>query len=303
MSTTKKKQTAKFELQDDANFIRFGGRVYILTDVGKCKLNDVIETTKTHFEELANQHTESISDELVELARTQEREQLEHLRVAQSSNVCVIQPNDFGKPVVAFANGSRGYSLIRTTIWRPTIMYFGPIGLSVLESCMRSGFSGGNPMNWPHSCRPVNNRANPDNVFEGTPHYEGWAAMCRAVRDDGAIFRIKVEEFIPPQVLLTYFNGSYIKFISLNGSDYIHPHCMVGLQLCTGQLSAVNFWNNNEYNRLLQDINWESFAARNFSYTTANGQTEFWNVVEDIRNMKILAITREEATAWRTRRT
>lgn len=302
MATTKQVKP-KLEIVDDVDFIRLGGRVYSITDVGKCSINSVLETAKKRFEDQANAHTETVSEDIAELAREQEREQLEHLRTVQSSNVCVVQQNDFRKMIVAHSNGQRGYSEARTTLWRPRVMYFGRIGYAGLASSIRDNFRhGNNSLALPTQCydgRSGNGK--PENVFIGTPLNDEWSGMCLDILNNTRLYNIAMEEFIPPQVITTYFDGANIRMIpALPLMGQMHTHCMSGQTLCTGNMRHNDFWANREYHKLLQPINWESFAAREFQYVDEQGGVQLWNMHSMIRQLKITSMTREEATTWRT---
>ncbi len=80
----------------------------------------------------------------------------------------------------------------------------------------------------------------------------------------------------------------------------MHTHCMSGLTLCTGNMRHQDFWANREYHKLLQPINWESFAAREFQYVGELGDVRYWNMHNMLRQLKITGMTREEVTTWRT---
>lgn len=301
--TTKK---TKLEITDDVNFIRFNGRVYSLNDVGKCSLNEVIETSKTFFEQQANQHTEGISDDIAELARQQEREQLEHLRVVQSANVCVIGNNDFNKPVVAFRQGNQGYSQIRFTIWNPHLLYIGPIGVSQMTSVIRDCFRYDyNSAGFPTECYDApRQQARPEHLFVGTPFEDTWRAMIQDIQGNQVMYHCTVDRFIPVQLLITYFDGSNIKFIPpIAGMGQNHPHCMGGWTLCTGGMNTREYWNNPQYNNMLQAINFESLAARDFSYVDELGEASVWSIYRKLRQMNFINMGREGVTTWRTRQT
>ncbi len=304
-----KKVTPKLEINDDVNFIRFAGRVYSLNDIGKCAVNDVIETAKSHFEAQANAHTEGLAGDIAEIAHQQEREQLEHLRAAQASNVCTIRQADFKRPIVAYGQGNNSYSLLRFTHWNPTKLYFGPIGLSGLKGRIQDTFlHDANSAGFPEECFERNTRSvtvRPENLFINTPLNERWKAMCLDIAATSSCYHIVVDSFIPAQVLVMYFDGSSIRFIptQTRTDEEVHPHCMSGMNLCTGGQDSKVYWENPAYAQMLQTINFESLATHMFMYTDAVGDPRLWNLYYNLMKMNILSINREETTSWRTRRT
>lgn len=301
---TNKKTQSVLEITDEVDFIRLNGVVYTMNKVGKCSLNSVIETAKSHFEQQANKHTEVISDEIVELVRTQEREQLEHLRQAQSSNACSILPVSFNVPFIAHHQGLQGYSTIRFTIWKPRMLTIGTVALAGLVCCICDEYRySNNAAGFPEECFHQETRiVTEQNLFVNTPLEEQWRAMVLDIRANHVPYTILTNTFIPAQVLMSYFDGSNIRFIHpFNSNAQHHPHEISGGVLCTVGVNTNEFWNNPAYNQLLQPINCESLASRDFVYIDEFGSYQKWNIYKMLHKMDIISIAREEVTSWRTR--
>lgn len=303
---TIKKVVQRFEITDDANFIRINGKIYSLNDVGESSLGEVIESTKKYFENQANEHNQLITDDVVELARTQEHEQLDHLREAQASNVCAVNEGDWQKPLVAFCKGANGYSSIRFTVWNPRIMYFGAIGLANLAHTIKEEFRfNNNRRSLLEECYdPRISKGLPENFFIRTPFHADWKKMCEDIACNSYSYKIICDQFIPPQIIMTYFDGFGIKFIPLlSVFERVHPHELSSRSLCTGGVENKKYWNNPQYHTMLQDINFESLATREFDYVDKHGEVSSWELYFMLNQINIKSIAKEEASSWRTKRT
>ena len=295
------KKIQKFEINDDANFLRINGRVYSLNDVGKCKINDVIESSKKFFEVQANSYTDVVASDISSMLISEEQKELEHIRKAQTNNVCVIPSSDYRKLVVAYEAGKEGYGVIRPVVFNPRSFYFGVLGLNRLTSSMRDAFRYLDGSGYPAVCGVVgNSTVYPERLFSNTPYDVQWNALINGIRETQGTYLVTVEQFIPPQTLLLYKYYGSIVFYPLNSNIPVHPHCMSGGTLCTGNENASTYWDAPSFNIKIAQINYESLGTSYFQYVDNDGRFTSWDMCKDLNKMKLVSITREERTSWRT---
>lgn len=298
----------KLVINDDANFIRFNGRVYSLNDVGKCKLNDVIEATKSSLEAQANKYIEGVSDEVVNLMQTQESSQLDHLHRVQSAAGCMVPIEQFKKPMVCFNNSAQGYSEIRETVFCPDTLYFGRYGLNKLKDRLMDEYRyvrDGAERYYPAECI-VGGYVKPENLMINTEWFEQWKAMCIDIMASSATWTIKTHKLIPAQIIRTWFDGQCIWIIRYNNNTITcHPHQMGGGNLCMGGVDGPTYWAwaRDVYNKALNHINYESLANSGFDYLNILGDYQYFDNVKELKNMKYVSFTKEGASTWQTRRT
>jgi len=291
----------KLEIQDDLNFIRFNGRVYSLNDIGKCSLNDVIETSKQFFENRANEHIEAIGQEVRELALAQEHQQLEHIAKLSNRASCCVPSSEFQKMVVAYGVGHQ-YCRARATIFCPQVLSIGKFAVDKMKNSIRDSIRGGVLNFFPTECRSNNGEYHPKNIMIGTGYHDEFKKMVLDIEETSVTYRVVVERFMPAQVLHTIFDGSHIKIINFPWINIATPHQMYGSTLCTGNINAKTYWElgNDLYNSSLNLLNYDSLASNYFEYMNEIGDVIKLDCIKMLRALRYITFQREESTSWRT---